>query len=70
MKKKIKISWFNAFLLTCGAGALLLLIHDFIFWAFVPIFTGETVMMTYTGMFVDLFACVCVDMSIQLLEEK
>ena len=50
--KKIKINFFNLFMLLSGCLGAYVLIHDLIVWAIIPLFTGEFVMLTYFGMFV------------------
>lgn len=68
--KKIKINFFNLFMLLSGCLGAYVLIHDLIVWAIIPLFTGEFVMLTYFGMFVDLTAIALVELTIQMLEEK
>ena len=68
--KKTKVNWFNAFILVSAIGCALLLIHDFIVWAIIPLFTGDFIMLTYFGMFVDLTAILLIDMTIQCFKES
>ena len=68
--KKTKVNWFNAFILVSAIGCALLLIHDFIVWGIIPLFTGDFVMLTYFGMFVDLTAIGLIEMTIQMIKES
>ena len=68
-KKKIKVNFFNAFMLLTAAIGAGVLLYDLIVWAIIPVFNGEFICMTYFGMFVDLFALGLVELGIQCLEE-
>ena len=46
----------NIFVLVSMIAAIVLLIHDFIFWGIVPAFTHQYYCITYFGMIVDLSA--------------
>ena len=76
MKKKIKkrrsnykISPFKVFVFINFLLASGLLIHDFIFWGIIPMFTGEFYQLTYIGLFIDLSALGIVDISIQCFKK-
>lgn len=69
-KKKIKLNWFNIFMLASACLGAFVLIHDFIVWAIIPFFTGDFIMLTYFGMFVDLTAILLIDMTIQCFKES
>ena len=59
MKKRIRkrrINFFKVVMLLSAILSIVLLIHDFIFWGIIPLFTGEVVQLTYFGFFLDLIA--------------
>lgn len=59
MKKRIKkrkINFFKVVMLLSAILSLILLIHDFIFWGIIPLFTGQFIQLTYFGFFLDLIA--------------
>lgn len=69
MKKKTHLKLFNivvAFTTLLTGGILL---HDLIIWAVIPIFTGNFIALTYTGLFIDLFCLFGLDISTQYLSE-
>lgn len=72
MKKnrKIKINLFHLIMFASACFGLGVLIHDFIVWALIPFFTGDFVMLTYYGMFVDLLAIFIIDLTIQCIRES
>lgn len=49
--------------------AFIILLHDFIFWAFIPMFTGTFYTLTYTGLFVDLICVFVLESGTQYLKE-
>ena len=49
--------------------SIYLLVHDFIFWGVVPMFSGVTYQLTYLGMFLDVVAIGLIDLSIQFIKE-
>ena len=49
--------------------AVLILGHDFIFWAIKPIFTGTFYELTYTGLFVDLICAFVLESGTQYIKE-
>lgn len=67
--KKVKLNIFNIIVLISMLGAAALLIHDFIFWGVIPMFTGEFYCLTYFGLFVDVIAIGLLEVSIQLIKE-
>ena len=72
MKKnrKIKFNLFHLIMFASACFALGVLIHDFIFWGVMPLFTGETICLTYFGFFVDLLAILIIDLTIQCIRES
>lgn len=69
-KAKIKINFFNLFMLLSACLGAYVLIHDLLVWAIIPLFTGEFVMLTYFGMFVDLTAIGLIEITIQMIKES
>ena len=71
MKKKIKIkiNFFNIVILITAIICSYTLIHDFIFWGVIPMFTGNFYCLTYFGMFLDLIAIGLLECSIQIMSE-
>ena len=51
------------------AIAFIILLHDFIFWAITPIFTGTFYELTYTGLFVDLLCAFVLESGTQYIKE-
>lgn len=49
--------------------AILILLHDFIFWAIRPIFTGTFYELTYTGLFIDMLCAFVLESGIQYIKE-
>lgn len=49
--------------------AFLILLHDFIVWALLPVFTGNFLTLTYTGLFVDLLCAFVLESGIQYIKE-
>lgn len=49
--------------------AFLILLHDFIFWAIAPIFTGTFYELTYTGLFIDLLCAFVLESGTQYIKE-
>ena len=47
--------------------SLILLIHDFIVWGLIPIFTGNFIQLTYSGFFLDLAAIGCIELVYQYI---
>lgn len=62
MKRVLK-SLFNIFMLVSMISALVLLIHDFLIWGIFPLFTGNFILVTYFGMFTDMFALAVIYLS-------
>lgn len=54
--KKVRINFFKVIMFISAILSLVLLIHDFIFWGIVPLFTGHFIQLTYFGFFLDLIA--------------
>lgn len=69
MKKKIKINLFNLVSLITMIICSALLIHDFIFWGVIPMFSGVTYQLTYFGLFLDVIAIGLLELNIQLIKE-
>lgn len=72
MKRKLyrrKFNYFNilVFITMIISGALL--IHDFIFWGVIPMFTGTFYQLTYFGLFIDVIAIIMLDVSVQYIKE-
>lgn len=67
--KHIKFDFFNIMMGITAIAASCLLIHDFIFWGVIPMFTGTFYQLTYFGLFLDLFAIAMLEMSIQFIKE-
>lgn len=67
--KKIKINFFNIVILITAIISSVLLIHDFLFWGVIPMFTGNFYCLTYFGMFLDLIAIGLLECSIQIMSE-
>lgn len=72
MKRRIrkrKISFYKVVMLLSAIFSLILLIHDFIFWGIIPLFTGEVVQLTYFGFFLDLIAIGTLELFFQYIWE-
>lgn len=69
MKKKIKINLFNLVSLITMIICSALLIHDFVFWGVIPMFSGVTYQLTYFGLFIDVIAIGLLELNIQLIKE-
>ena len=69
MKKKIKIKYFNIFIIISMILASILLIHDLFIFAIIPFFTGKFYMVTYFGMFIDLSALMILEISLQIIKD-
>lgn len=69
MKKKIKIKYFNIFIIISMILATILLAHDLIIYAITPFFTGKFYMLTYLGMFIDLSALMMLEVSLQIIKD-
>lgn len=67
-KKRYKIDYFKVFVVINFILCSALLIHDFVFWGIIPMFTGVYYQLTYIGLFIDLSALMIVDLSIQLIK--
>jgi len=67
--KKVKLNIFNIIVLITMLGAGALLIHDFIFWGVIPMFSGITYQLTYFGLLIDLTCIALLEVSIQLIKE-
>ena len=67
-KKRYKIDYFKVFVVINFILCSALLIHDFVFWGIIPMFTGVYYQLTYMGLFIDLSALMIVDVSIQLIK--
>ena len=68
-KNKYKIDWFRVLVVLStllGAG---LLIHDFICYAIIPLFSGLFYQMTYFGFFVEFVAIALVEMGVNFIKE-
>ena len=68
MKKIVKVVINLMVLVTmilCGA----LLIHDFVFWGIIPMFSGITYQLTYFGLLIDVICMALLDLSIQIVKE-
>ena len=68
-KSKLKLNWFHIYMFACSCLAAYVLVHDLLVWAIIPLFTGDFVMLTYFGMFVDLTAIGMIDLTIQAIKE-
>lgn len=72
MKRRIRrkrISFFKVIMLLSALLSLILLIHDFIFWGIIPLFSGEVVQLTYFGFFLDLIAIGTLELVFQYIWE-
>lgn len=72
MKKRIKkrkLNIFNLVVLVTMILCAALLIHDFIFWGIIPMFSGITYQVTYFGLLIDLTCIGLLDVSIQIIKE-
>ena len=69
-KARIKINFFNVFMLASACLGAYVLIHDLLVWAIIPLFTGDFVMLTYFGMFVDLTALGLIELTVQMIKES
>lgn len=67
-KKRYKIDYFKVLVVINFIICSALLIHDFVFWGIIPMFTGVYYQLTYVGLFIDLSALMIVDLSIQLIK--
>lgn len=71
VKKKYKLSLFNIIAILSVIGAAILLIHDLLVWAIIPLFTThEFFMITYFGFFVDMIAMFVLDTGWDYLKEE
>lgn len=72
MKRRIRkkrINFYKVIMLLAALLSLILLIHDFIFWGIIPLFTGQFIQLTYFGFFLDLIAIGVIEMAWQLIME-
>lgn len=71
MKKtrKFKFNFFNITMLFTAIVCVILLVHDFIFWGVIPMFSGVFYQITYFGLFLDVLAIGLLEMSIQFIKE-
>jgi hypothetical protein len=72
MKRKLyrrKFNYFNILVFITMIISVALLIHDFIFWGVIPMFTGTFYQLTYFGLFIDVIAIIMLDVSIQYIKE-
>jgi len=72
MKKRIRkrrINFFKVVMLLSAILSLILLIHDFIFWGIIPLFSGEVIQLTYFGFFLDLIAIGTLELFFQYIWE-
>lgn len=70
MKKRIRkrrLSFYKVVMLLSAIFSLILLIHDFIVWGLIPIFTGNFIQLTYSGFFLDLAAIGCIELVYQYI---
>lgn len=68
-RKKIKINFFNLFILASVILAGFTLLHDLLVWGIIPLFTGQFYCLTYFGMFVDLATVFILEAGFQVMEE-
>lgn len=68
-RKKLHINIPNLIVLVSILIAFLILLHDFIVWALLPIFTGNFLTLTYTGLFVDLLCAFVLESGTQYIKE-
>lgn len=68
-KNKYKIDWFRVLVILSTLLGTGLLIHDFICYALIPLFSGLFYQMTYFGFFLEFVAIALVDVGIQLIKE-
>ncbi len=69
VKKKIKINFFNIFVLASVILAGFTLLHDLLVWGIIPLFTGQFYCLTYFGLFVDFAAIFILEAGYQVMEE-
>lgn len=71
MKKirKFKFNFFNITMLLVSIVCVIVLVHDFIFWGVIPMFSGVFYQITYFGLFLDVLAIGLLEMSIQFIKE-
>lgn len=69
VKKKIKINFFNIFILASVILAGFTLLHDLLVWGIIPLFTGQFYCLTYFGLFVDFAAIFILEAGYQVMEE-
>lgn len=67
--KKRKINYFNILIFITMIISGGLLIHDFIFWGIVPVFSGTFYQLTYFGLFIDVIAIAMLDLSVRYIKE-
>ena len=67
--KKRKINYFNILIFITMIISGGLLIHDFIFWGIVPVFSGKFYQLTYFGLFIDVIAIAMLDLSVRYIKE-
>lgn len=68
--KKRKINYFNILIFITMIISGGLLIHDFIFWGIVPVFSGTFYQLTYFGLFIDVIAIAMLDLSVRYIKER
>ena len=69
VKKKIKINFFNIFVLASVILAGFTLLYDLLVWGIIPLFTGQFYCLTYFGLFVDFAAIFILEAGYQVMEE-
>lgn len=67
--KRIKLNPMNAVVLITTFIALYVLIHDFLVWGIIPMFSREYIQLTYLGMFEDILAIFALEINSQIIKE-
>ena len=68
--KKRKINYSNILIFITMLISGTLLIHDFIFWGIVPVFSGTFYQLTYFGFFINVIAIAMLDLSVRYIKER
>ena len=68
MKRKVKINKFNILVLVTAIISTYYIAHDFIILGIKPLFTGNLISLTYTGVIFDICAIFMLDASVQIIE--
>lgn len=68
-KSTYKIDWFRVLVVLSTLLGIGLLVHDFICYAIIPLFSGLFYQMSYFGFFMEFIAIALVEMGINFIKE-